>query len=163
MAQGSARVDSPDVIRHFRGRYVAFDDACRNTIMAVDAAIKRTSEWLKGEQQVHWKKELRRLENAVNIAQNEYNRQRFTSAGKPSQGVIDAKKALDKVKRQKEETEGKLEATKKWSVRLDAEVEKSLAAVKSFSIQLEASTPRALARLDQMIEALEAYFKSERG
>lgn len=158
MSQGSARIDSPEVIRHFRGRYVAFDDICRNTIMSVDASIKRTSEWLKGERQVQLKQELRRCENAVNLAQNEYNRARFTASGKASQATIDAKKELDRQKRRKEEVEGMLERTKKWAVLFDAEVEKSLASVKAFSILLEGTTPRALARLDTMVEKLEAYF-----
>lgn len=158
MSQGSARIDSPEVIRHFRGRYVAFDNTCRNTMMAVDATIKRTSEWLKGERQVQLKQEMRRSENAVNLAQNEYNRTRFTAAGKASQATIDAKKALDREKRKKEEVESMLERTKKWAVLFDAEVEKSLASLKSFSILLEGTTPRALSRLDVMMEKLEEYF-----
>lgn len=157
MSRGSARIESPDVIRHFRGRVVAFDDTCRNTLMSIDAAIKRTSEWLKGERQVQLKQELRRCENAVNLAQNEYNRARFTAAGKASQATIDAKKVLDREKRKKDETEAKLEATRRWAVLFDAEVEKSLAGLKAFSIMLEEKTPKALSRLDTMVEKLEEY------
>jgi hypothetical protein len=158
MSQGSARIESPEIIRALRGRFVAFNDTCRNTLMAVDASIKRTSEWLKGERQVQLKLELRKCENAVNLAQNEYNRVKFTNAGKASQAEIDAKKALEKQKRKKEETEAMLERTKKWSVLFDAEVEKSNASVKSFGILLDGTTPAALARLDTMIEKLEEYF-----
>jgi hypothetical protein len=158
MSQGSARIESPEIIRTLRGRFVAFNDVCRNTLMAVDASIKRTSEWLKGERQVQLKLELRRCENAVNLAQNEYNRVKFTNAGKASQAEIDAKKALDRQKRKKEETAEMLERTKKWAVLFDAEVEKSNASVKSFGILLDGTTPRALARLDTMIEKLEEYF-----
>ncbi len=157
MSQGSARIDSPDIIRHFRGRFVAFDDTCRNTLMGVDAAIKRTSEWLKGERQTQLKQELRKCENAVNLAQNEYNRVKFTAAGKASQATIDAKKVLDREKRRKEETEAKLEATRRWAVLFTAEVEKSLASLKSFSVMMDALTPKALARLDLMVEKLEEY------
>ncbi|KAF0245863.1 MAG: hypothetical protein FD180_1222 [Planctomycetota bacterium] len=158
MSQGSARIESPEIIRNLRGRFVAFNDICRNTLMAVDASIKRTSEWLKGERQVQLKLELRKCENAVNLAQNEYNRVKFTNAGKASQAEIDAKKALDRQKRKKEETESMLERTKKWATLFDAEIEKSHASVRAFSIQLDGTTPRALSRLDTMIEKLEEYF-----
>lgn len=159
MSQGSARIDDPDVIRQFRIRLAAFDDACRNALLGVDAGVKRTSEWLKGEQQHHWKKELRSAENAVNIATGDFNRARLSSTGAASNAVLDAKKVLDKAKRRKENAETKLDATKRWAVRLTADLEKPLTAVRSFEILLDESTPKALSRLDRMVEKLEDYLR----
>jgi chromosome segregation ATPase len=161
MAQ--ARIQSPDVIRQFRGRFVAFDESCRKATMGTDAALKKTAEWLKGEQQLAWKREVRKLENEVNLAQNEYNRQRFTAGGKATNALVDAKKALDKVRRRKEEAEARLEATKRWAVRLEAETEKLVATVRGFEVMLEELVPKGLSRLDRMVESLEEYLKTAPG
>jgi hypothetical protein len=159
MSQGSARISSPDILRQFRGRFVAFDESCRKAIMAMNSSLKRTSEWLKGEQQLFWKKELRRMENEVNLLQNEYNRQNFSAGGKATNALVDAKKALEKAKRRMEEVGARMEATKKWATKLDAETEKLVATVRGFEVLLEESTPKGLARLDRMVESLEEYLK----
>ncbi|MBI2921025.1 MAG: hypothetical protein HYY18_08080 [Planctomycetes bacterium] len=160
MAHGSARIESPEILRQFRGAFSVFESSCRNALMGVDASIKRTGEWLKGEQQVRLKQDLRRHENAVNLAQNEYNRVKMSAAGAASNAVIDAKKLLDRAKRHKEEAHERLERAKKWSVTFAAEVEKLLAVVRSFEILLDDTTPRALSRLDRMVESLEEYLRT---
>ncbi|MCE9581311.1 MAG: hypothetical protein K8T20_02220 [Planctomycetes bacterium] len=160
MSHGPARIQSPDILRIFRGRLVVYDDATRNALMGVDATLKRTAEWLKGEQQLHWKKELRRHENAVNLAQNEYNRVKMSASGSASNAVLDAKKVLDKAKRLKEEAEKKLDATKRWATRFAADTEKLVAAVRSFEVLLDETTPKALSRLDRMVENLEEYLRT---
>jgi len=160
MSHGSARIDSPDTIRNFRVQFVEFETSARNALMAVNASVRRVSEWLKGEQQLYWKKELRNRENAVNLAQSDYNRAKLTAAGKTSNAEVDAKKVLDKAKRRKDEAEGKLEATKRWAVRIGTEMEKLVGAVRSFEVLLDETSPRALSRLDIMVEKLEEYLRT---
>lgn len=159
----SARIDSPEIVRTFRGRFAAFENLCRNALRGVEAEVKRTGEWLRGEQLNFWQKELRKRHDQVDVANGHYQRMKLGSNGQMTTQMIDAKKALDKARRRHEEAERKLALTKGWAGRLETELEKQMAMVKSFAILLDELGPNGLARLDQMAEALDRYLETPGG
>src|SRR5262245_33055406 len=164
MAFGGADIESMEILKDFRIRFVAFDNLCRNALMGLDGEVKAAQEWL-GAQQIPFLERLsRKCEEAVNKAQSDLSevKWREAHAGSKSSG-IDERKALERAKRRKEETEAKLDAARRWRIALQQSIGKLSTPCNVLSNLLEHMTPLALARLDSMLDALEEYFRSSSG
>lgn len=159
----AARIDSPDVLKEFRKRFVDFDLNSRNALLGNDAAVRGTLEWLKGEQLVHWKTLLRKREEALNTAVRDLDRLRMTATWSLPTSGVDEKRAIAKAKRLKEEAETKIDAVKQWTLLLDQKARKLMGPCLVLGQMLDLLTPRALARLDQMIVSLEEYLRTSPG
>lgn len=159
MAQGPANISSPDVIRRFRGHFVKFDETCRNALEGVRSDVGRIQDWLRREQAVHWKHQLRKREDLVERARREYIQARHGSGPMRKQSCVDEKKALDRALKLKEEAEEKLRAVKKWTMTIDHKAAKALGPCVALSSTLSKLTPKALARLDQMMDNLDDYLR----
>ncbi len=160
MAGGPARIDSQDIIRDIRARFVTFNEVCSNALMSLESDVRSTATWLRTDRETYWKQQHRRREEAYQIALNEYNRARDAVAGpmgKPS--YIDEKKAYERAKRSKEEAERAIAAVKSWTRLLEHKTEKLSGPCIALSILLAHLTPRALARLDRMADRLDEYFR----
>ena len=160
MAHGSARIDSPDVIKEFRNRFAIFDGTCRKALSDVQRDVQRTAEWLQREQLLYWKKELRRRTERFTVARLEYQRARREATRSPQSTAIDARIAFQRATRLKEEAEAKLRAVKKWMVVLEHDAANLMAPCLALCAQLERLTPRALTRLDRMVDSLEDYLRT---
>lgn len=163
MGHGRAKIDSPEVIREFRGHYAAFDNACRNALTGLEAEVKETLRWLTGEQLMFCKGQLRKREDAVIQAQSEYRKAQWSSFHKGRTTGVEEKKALDLAVRKKEESEERLAAVKKWTLYLQQSFEKIYAPCRSLAVTLDQTTPAALGSLDKLMERLEEYFRSSPG
>jgi len=162
MANESAKINSPEIIKSFREDFVRFDSACKSILLEFESNTRKTIQWLHHEQRPYWKRQLRKREEMVKIAQSEYIRARHGSHSFGKTSCIDQKKALEKAKRLKQEAEVKMDLVKKWIQILDSEIEKKMGPVKSLSNLLYQLTPRALNRLDNMAENLENYLQRKR-
>ena len=164
MAFGGADIESMDVLKDFRTRFLAFENLCRNALMGIDGDVKQTQEWL-GSQQIPFLERLsRKCEEAVNKAQSDLSEAKWreSHAGAKSSG-IDERKALEKAKRRKEETEAKLDAARRWRTVMQQSIGKMSAPCNVLSNLLAHMTPLAVARLDKMLDSLEDYFRTASG
>ena len=160
MAERPARIDSPEVIKEFRNHLAVFDQACRNALMGNRADINATTEWLRSEQRLHWKHQLRKCEEALNVAQQEYSQAKWASgSGAIRSSGVEELRALQRAKRRKEEVEQKIKAVNTWSALLDQKIGKLMGPCNALMILLDQRTPQAMARLDQMLDSLEEYFR----
>jgi hypothetical protein len=164
MGFGGADLESMDVLKDFRARFVEFDSLCRNALMGLDGEVKTVQEWLGAQQIPTLERLARKCEEAVNKAQSDLMevKWRESHAGAKSSG-IDERKALDRAKRRKEETDAKLDAAKRWRVVLQQSIGKLSTPCNVLANLLEHMTPLALARLDRMLDSLEDYFQSPSG
>ncbi len=164
MSFGGADIESMEVLKDFRARFVAFDNLCRNALMGLDDEVKQAMEWLGGQQIPSLERLSRKCEEAVNKAQSDLAEAKWreATAGAKSSGY-DERKALDRAKRRKEETESKLDAARRWRVALQQSIGKLSAPCNVLSNLLEHMTPLALSRLDRMLDSLEEYFRSTSG
>lgn len=160
MAEGPARIDSQEVIKDFRSRWVAFDEISRNALIAVDSDIKGTASWLGSEQITRLKQEIRKREEAYNVALNEYNRARNTPAALGKASFMDEKRDLEKAKRLMEEAGRRMDAARSWSRILEQKADKLAGPCRALAILLAHRTPLALARLDRMVDRLDDYFRT---
>lgn len=154
-----ASIQSPDVIKDFRGKFIKFDALSRQALEGIRGDGHRVSEWLRG-QCSYWTKELKKRHDdyerarlAFNIAKDVHN-----VYGKASS--VDERKEMARCQRLKEEAEQKLAASKKWSMHLDREIEKQMGAINVLAGMLESSTPQALSKLNQLVEKLEDYLRA---
>ncbi len=160
MAQGSAHINSPDVIKEFRNHFAIFDGICQQALSEMQRDVQRTAEWLGREQLVHWKKELRKRGERFTVAKLEYQRMRRVAVRSPQSTAIDAKIAFQKATRLKEEAEAKVRAVKKWMALLEHDAAELMGPCFVLAAQLDSLTPRALARLDRMVDSLDGYFRT---
>jgi hypothetical protein len=159
MAEGPARIDSPEVIREFRAHFVKFDQAARNALLGLDSDVKGTFAWLRGEQLAYWKAQLRKREELLTRAQGELANAQIAASYSGKNSFVDEKRAVEKAKRMKEEAEQKIQLVRKWSVMAEQEVGKRMGPCNGLAILLDHLTPMALARLDQMVISLEGYLR----
>lgn len=164
MGFGGADLESMDVLKDFRARFVEFDSLCRNALMGLDGEVKTVQEWLGAQQIPTLERQARKCEEAVNKAQSDLMEAKWreSHAGAKSSGY-DERKALDRAKRRKEETEAKLDAAKRWRVVLQQSIGKLSTPCNVLANLLEHMTPLALARLDRMLDSLEDYFQGPSG
>ena len=160
MAQGSARIDSPQVIRHFRSHFVVFEETCRDALSQVQWDVRKATDWLGREQLRYWKKELRKRTEAHHMAKLAYQRARHDARQSSHSTSVDAKVAFRKAERLKEEAEEKVRAVKKWMTVLEHSAGELLGPCMALAAQIETLAPRALARLDRMADSLDAYFSA---
>ena len=159
MAPNSANIDSTDVLKEFRNRYIAFDKCARQAIYGVRGDITRVVEWLQHDMMIFWKQELRKREEALLRAKSAYNAARFGGPHERKPSYVEEEKALRKAEMRKAEAENKLQAVRKWSRILAQETEKMIGPVNLLAAMLDDVTPKAVARLDAMIQSLEQYFR----
>ena len=164
MAFGGADIESMDVLKDFRIRYLEFDNHCRNALLGLDGEVKSTMDWLGGQQIPALERLARKCEEAVNKAQSDLveAKWREANAGAKSSGY-DERKALDRAKRRKEETEAKLDAARRWRIMMTQSIGKMSTPCNILSNLLSHMTPLAIARLDQMLDSLEDYFRTPSG
>ncbi|MCX7806400.1 MAG: hypothetical protein N3A38_14620 [Planctomycetota bacterium] len=161
MSQGSARIDTPDVLKEFRNRFIAFDKSCRQAVYGIRADVNRVIEWIRNDRMRYWKEELKKREEKLLQARSAYIAARFGGPHERKPSYVEEEKALRKAEQRKAEAEAKLEAARRWSRLLDQETEKLMGPVNALTAMLDDNTPKALARLETMIVSLERYF-SER-
>lgn len=160
MPRGSAHIDSPEVVQDFRNHFVLFDRACRQALDELKRDIHKTIEWLQREQLPLWQRELRKREEAFRAAHRDYQRARREADSSAQAAALEAKKALDKAKRYRDEAEAKIGAVRKWGLFLSHKAGELLGPCTVLSGHLDDLTPRALARLDRMVESLDEYFRT---
>jgi hypothetical protein len=164
LAYGGADIESLDVLKDFRVKFLEFQNHCSNALMGIDGEIKHVQEWLGAQQIPALERLSRKCEEAVNKAQSDLleAKWRESHAGAKSSG-IDERKALERAKRRKEETDAKLDKARQWRVTLQQSIGKLSTPCNVLANLLEHLTPLAIARLDSMLDSLEEYFRSTGG
>jgi hypothetical protein len=163
MSQRPADIESPEVIRELRNRFATFDQTCRTALMSCAADVHGTREWLRTEQRLSLKVQLRKCEEALTAAKSAYEQVRWgAQKGDRSSGVEELR-ALEKAKQRKEEVERKAAAVKKWTGVLDQTITRMMGPCNALTILMDQRTPQAMARLDRMLDHLEEYFRPSPG
>jgi len=159
MANASANINSPEVIKRFRSRFVGFDGECRQALTGVRTDVRKVLDWLKREQAPSWRQQLRKREELAEKARREYTSALHGRKYARKESCVDEKKALDKALRHKAEAEERIRAVKKWAMAIDQKADKLAQPCVTLSALLQRLTPKALARLDKMLDSLDEYLR----
>jgi hypothetical protein len=163
MADNTARINSPDVIKEFRSNFIKYLDRCRQSVSGVKADCDRAAQWVKHDQAMHWKMELRKAEELVRQTKSAYLLARHGSDYLRKPSYQEEEKALKRAERRKEEAQHKLEAIKRWSMLLEQQTDKLMGPIDNLSGMIDAAGPKALSRLEIMIRSLEDYLRETGG
>ena len=162
--EGNARVLDLKAIEHFKGALIGFGETLKATIMEADSEIGRAINWLEHDRIQHWRQQIRRRQELVNMAKSELFRKQLQGSekdGRPS--VVDEKKQLEKAARALELARFKLETCKKWRNRLEREYAMYKSQTSMLGTIAEKKVPDGVARIDRMLDSLERYVKERSG
>lgn len=158
MAHGPARIDNPEILKEFRNKMVIFEHTCRNALMGCDTQVRKTVDWLNGEQLIYWKTQLRKRDEAWVIARRDLEQAKMNSALTTKSSFVDEMKAVEKARRRKDEAEQKVDVVRRWAILLEQKIQKMQGPCRILSAHLDSIVPKALSRLDRMVTGLEGYF-----
>jgi hypothetical protein len=154
----TARVQSVDDIRAFRGVLVKFTEEAQTALISAEAELIRTASWLEGQQTSHWQDEVRKRTAIVGKCKDAIREKRLY---KDSTGTYpsahEEEKALRVAQHRLEEAELKLAATRKYSRILQREILLYKGQVQRFSTVAQVDLPQAIAWLDRVVMKLQAY------
>ena len=159
MGHKDARIDSPDVLKELRVKFVKFAQACHQALGSCDSDVKSTASWLATDQRMFLKLQLRKADEALTVAQRDYSQAKWGASDLNRSSGTEEKRQLEKAKRRKEDVERRVAAVERWSVRLDEEVGRLRKPCISLANLLDHTTPRALASIDRMLDSLEDYLR----
>jgi hypothetical protein len=159
VAQSSANIDSPEVIRRLRAQFVKFQERCGIALAEIYADVRTVEAWLEREVHPYWRRQLRRRQDLVEKAKRDYAEAVWGSKNVGKASPVDEKKALDRAIRKKEEAELKLKRIKRWNQVMKREIGKRLQPCRRLGLEMDTLGPKALARLDQMMDSLDRYIR----
>ena len=160
MSYGSARIDSPEVLKDFRNHLIKFREACQQAMAGVKSDVYHVQRWLQDEQMNHWKRMLQKYEEEALQARHEYNEARFGSPAMRKDSYIDELKAMRRAEQKREDARARIAKIKRWASLLDQQAEKLMGPINQLGQVLDADHPRALADLEAKIQALEEYLRA---
>ncbi len=154
-----ARVNSVLVLKQLRAALGTFAETAAQALEEASTEIQRTYQWLQVERYRHWKTQVQaRTERFARAKIALKQKQVFdrTLGGTPT-SCVDERKALKIAEERLREAEYKFRRVQAWSQRIEKELSDYRGATQRLSSAIEVDVPNARARLDNMIEALEAY------
>ena len=159
MQSGSARLTSPEVIRQFRARFIAFGNESRKELESVRTDVNAVLDWLHGEQKAHWESELRKRSEAAAIAKRTYVFLLYDTSQLKKDHLEDERQAMLKTARRRDEAEAKLKVIKKWSLTINHEVMNDLKPCEVLASHLATLCPKVAHRLDQILDRIDDYLR----
>ena len=149
-----AKVTSLDALESFRAKLIVFLSKSRRAIDEVSDEIRRTRNWLEGEQRVHWEAQVKKCRKRLELAEAELMTAKFSEfIDNPSVQQMQVRKA----RRAIEEAEGKLAMVKKWSRDYDNFADPLSKKLDSLRHHLDQEMPHGITYLVQAQRTLEGY------
>jgi hypothetical protein len=151
-----ARVLSIDTLLDAKAAMIEFAESINITLTSVDSDINRVSYWLTHDRPNHWKREVRKREEAVEEAKGAIMRKKIIAAPDPAP-ISEEQKLLQVAKVRLFEAEKKLAAVRRWAPTFEREALLYKGSCRGLTETLHRDVPIATARLDRMVASLEAY------
>lgn len=147
-----ARVNSIDELRRFRVGLCEFIDDCRTALVLIRSDIGRTQSWVEREQLLYWEGMVKRRTKELSQARNDLNRKELTS-----DRTLDERRALERAKRQLEESRQKVRVVRRWVKLLPNELDRLIGSIQHLSHSIDRDGPQAVSSLDEIVKSLESY------
>ncbi len=159
----SADIGDPESIRIFRFQLAKFLQVCATALSGSDTELSKVSDWLRVEQQAHWKKQIRIREEAYQearrvwlVAENDV-KYGHSSRGPAKHSSIDERVLMEKARRKREEAEERLALVRKWMLKVEQDGAPLVHQCTDQDLALRDLGGKALAQLDRLSAALATY------
>ena len=152
-----AGINSFAVLHAWYAALTAFRTDAQDALTSLSLALQRSGAWL-GEQQQFWQRQVRACEEAVTQARTELrNRQYRDGFGQRPDTTVEEKN-LRCVQARLQAVEDRLEAVRRWMLRLPREICANYdGPANRLALFLDADLPAGLAVLARQLNALEQY------
>jgi hypothetical protein len=161
---GYARVDSVDALKYFRAALVKFAETANVALADAEGEVQRVLVWLETEAPTYWGGQVRKRHEAVEKAKDAVRQKKlFKSPTGSTQSAVEEEKQLRIAQKRLEEAEGKLQAVRRYTPRLQKEISIYKGGVQRLGTTVSADLPVAISRLDKMCGAIEAYANLQAG
>jgi hypothetical protein len=162
----SARVESIEALQRFRAALSKFAETANVALADADGEVRRVMSWLEGEQDAHWRGEMRKRTEQVSRAMDAVRQKKLykDSTGR-QQSAVDEEKALAVAKRRLAEAEQKLANVRRYRGMLRKEMDQYKGSVQRLANAVQHDVPVAMGKLERMVVMLDAYvsLKAEGG
>lgn len=153
-----ARVESIDAIQAMRVAMIKFAETANLALMDADGDAQRTLMWLENEARVHWEAQLKKRTFDKGRAEEALrNKKLFKDPTGSRQSYIDEEKALQIARKRLEEAQQKIEAVRRWTLKLQRDMVLYKGSVAPLNTSLQSMVPMAIERLGAHVKALEQY------
>ena len=165
----AADLSDPEVIRGFRQQLAGFLANTAAAISGSDREVTRVLDWLRSDQQAHWKRQIRVREEAYQAARRVWLdaesevRASHNSRGVERQSSIEERLAMDKARRSRDEAEERLALVRRWLIRLEQECAPLVHQCRDHDLSLRDLGGRAVRELDRLAERIDAYHAQRPG
>lgn len=149
-----ARISNLDAIEAFRSALIVFISKTRQSLDAAQDAVKKTRGWLQTEQPAYWASQNRLLQKRLDQAQQELMSARLSEfIDSPSVQQMAVRKARAAL----EESQARLECTKRWARDYDRAVDPMSRKLDSLRDYIDNDLSLAVAHLVEIQKILDAY------
>ena len=149
-----AKITSLDALERFRADLIVFITNAHRCVDEAGDEVRRTRQWLQGEQRMHWEGEARRRKRVLDQADADLYSARLSGL---KDRTIVQEEAVRKAKRAMTEAEDKLRVLKKWNRDFDNCADPLVKRLEGMRYFLDHDMPKALTYLVQAQRTLEAY------
>ena len=149
-----AKVTSLDALESFRANLIIFMTTAHRCVDEAGDEVRKTRQWLQGEQRMYWEGEARKRKRTLEQAEADLYSARLS--GLKDRTTVQ-EEAVRKGKRAMAEAEDKLRALKKWNRDFDHHADPLVKRLDGLRYFLDHDMPKALAYLVQAQRTLEAY------
>ena len=149
-----AKITSLDALESFRANLIVFMTTAHRCVDEAGDEVRRTRQWLQGEQRMHWEGEARRRKRVLDQTEADLYSARLSGL---KDRTIVQEEAVRKAKRAMTEAEDKLRVLKKWNRDFDNATDSLVKRIEGMRYFLDHDMPKALAYLVQAQRTLESY------
>ncbi len=154
-----AEVHSIDALKDFRTALALYSEDTLSALGAVEAEVRRTSQWLQQERPYYWQEQIKRRREQVASAQAEVFRRRLQKMPDYSPSLSEPMEILRRAEASLQDAEKRLLQVRKWQPLFHQAVLKYHGSIQRIKDLAASDVPRALTALTRMIDALEAYLR----
>lgn len=152
-----AGVTSLAVLREWYAALAEFGTDAQNALTSVALSLQRAGDWL-GEQQQHWRRQIRECEDEVTQAKAELVSREYINFDGNHPDTTVQEENLRLAKGRLQFAEERLEAVRRWMKQLPLEIRDTYdGPSRHLAFFLEGDLPRGLALLTRQLTALEQY------
>jgi hypothetical protein len=157
LMSSQAEVHSIEALKDFRAVLALYSDDTLAALGAVDAELRRTTQWLQQDRPVYWQEQIKRRREQVAAAKSEVFRRKLQKKPDYSPSMSEPLEALRRAEASLQDAEKRFALVRKWQPLFHQSVLEYHGSTQRLKDLAAADVPRALNVLSRIVDALEAY------
>jgi hypothetical protein len=154
-----ADVRSIDALKDLRVALALYEEDTLAALGAVEAEVRRTSQWLMQDRPVYWQEQIKRRREQVTAARSEVFRRQLQKKPDYSPSMSEPMEILRKAEASLQEAEKRFTMVRKWQPLFQQAVLEYHGSIQRIKELAATDVPRAVNLLSRLLDALESYLQ----